>query len=90
MKLGINGTGLVGKASTAAVIEHAQQAANDGFASYWLVQLPTSGNDVLTAIALGGQKTSRIELGTAVVSAYARHPLTYFPASTWCGMAIYR
>jgi F420-dependent oxidoreductase-like protein len=58
------------------LVEQIVQAEAAGLASFWLVQLPLAGNDVLTAIALAGQKTSRIELGTAVISAYSRHPLT--------------
>ena len=34
MKIGINGTGLVQKASVTAIIDHARQAKADGFASY--------------------------------------------------------
>lgn len=33
-----------------------------------------SGPDAMTVIALAGQKTSRIELGTSVVPTYVRHP----------------
>ena len=54
MKLGINGTGLVQKASVAAVTAHAGQAAADGFASYWLAEHPTGGFDALTVLAAVG------------------------------------
>lgn len=43
MKIGINGTGLVQKASVAAVQAHALQAESDGFAHYWLAEHPTGG-----------------------------------------------
>ena len=36
MKIGINGTGLVQRASIDAIEKHAQQAADHGFTSYWL------------------------------------------------------
>ncbi|MEM7131292.1 MAG: LLM class F420-dependent oxidoreductase [Chloroflexota bacterium] len=59
----------------ADLIQHAIQAEQDGFDSFWFVQLPSGGCDVLTTIALAGQQTSRIELGTGVVPTYPRHPL---------------
>ena len=47
-------------------------AENDGFDGIWFGQI--FGPDVLTVLALAGQKTSRIELGTSVVPTYPRHP----------------
>jgi len=47
-------------------------AENDGFEGIWFGQI--FGPDVLTVLALAGQKTSRIELGTSVVPTYPRHP----------------
>lgn len=75
MKLGINGTGLVQKASVDAVAAHARAAADDGFASYWLAEHPTGGFDALTVLALVGQRVSGIELGTAIVPTMPRHPM---------------
>ncbi len=48
-------------------------AEEDGFDSYWLPQ--HFGADMLTIIAMAGMQTSRIELGTAVVPTYPRHPV---------------
>ncbi|MDG2303968.1 MAG: TIGR03564 family F420-dependent LLM class oxidoreductase [Candidatus Binatia bacterium] len=75
MRLGINGTGLVLRASVDSVAEHAARAADDGFASYWLAEHPTGGFDALTVLALVGQRVPRIELGTAVVPMLPRHPM---------------
>lgn len=66
---------LVGTVTLDQLIQQTIQAEEDGFSSIWFVQLPTSGCDVLTAIALAGQRTNRIELGTGVVPTYPRHPL---------------
>jgi F420-dependent oxidoreductase-like protein len=44
----------------------------DGFDCAWWGQI--FGGDAMTIIALAGQRTSKIELGTAVVPTYARHP----------------
>lgn len=51
----------------------AQRAERDGFASVWVANI--SGVDALTTIAVLGQKTERIALGTAVVPTFSRHPV---------------
>jgi len=75
MRIGINGTALVQRASIDAVGEHAQAAAADGFASYWLAELPTGGFDALTVLAAVGARVPALELGTAVVPTFPRHPM---------------
>ncbi|HKI75477.1 MAG TPA: TIGR03564 family F420-dependent LLM class oxidoreductase [Pseudomonadales bacterium] len=75
MHLGINGTGLVQRASVDAIVEHAQQAANDGFAHYWLAEHPTGGLDALTVLTAVGLKVPGIELGTAIIPTFPRHPM---------------
>ena len=52
----------------------AQAAERDGFTSVWVPQIP-GDFDALTAIALMGQATERIELGTAVLPIQTRHPI---------------
>ncbi|KAA0109770.1 TIGR03564 family F420-dependent LLM class oxidoreductase [Mycolicibacterium sp. P1-5] len=49
-------------------------AEAQGFASFWIPQVP-GYLDALTAAALLGQVTERIEIGTAVVPIQTRHPL---------------
>jgi len=75
MKIGINGTGLVQRASVDAIADHAQQAAADGFSSYWLAEHPTGGLDALTVLTVVGLRVPDIELGTAVVPTFPRHPM---------------
>ena len=75
MRLGINGTGLVQRASIDAVVEHAAQAAADGFSSYWLAEHPTGGFDALTVLTVVGTRVASIELGTAIVPTMPRHPM---------------
>jgi len=48
-------------------------AEDDGFASFWMPQVP-GYLDAMTAVALLGQVTERIEIGTAVVPIQTRHP----------------
>ena len=75
MRLGINGTGLVQQASVQAVTDHARQSAEDGFAHYWLAEHPTGGFDAITVLALVGAQVPDIELGTAIVPTFPRHPM---------------
>ena len=75
MKIGINGSGMVQKASVTAIAEHAATAAEQGFAHYWLAEHPTGGLDALTTLALVGQRVPDIELGTAIVPTFPRHPM---------------
>ena len=75
MRIGINATGLVQKASVSAFVAHARQAEADGFDSYWVAEHPTGGLDALTVLALVGQHLTTMELGTAVIPTYPRHPM---------------
>jgi F420-dependent oxidoreductase-like protein len=58
----------------ARLIDAAQRAEREGFASIWVPQVPDDF-DALTAIALMGQATDRVELGTAVMPIQTRHPV---------------
>ncbi|KAB2371929.1 LLM class F420-dependent oxidoreductase [Actinomadura montaniterrae] len=49
-----------------------RRAADDGFASAWMSNI--FGVDALTALAVAGSRVPGIELGTAVVPTYPRHP----------------
>ena len=72
MRIGI----LAGETSGAwALTELADQlraAADDGLASVWMSNI--FGLDALTALAVAGSQVPGIELGTAVVPTYPRHP----------------
>src|SRR6478672_5291957 len=62
----------IGGGDVTSSVEEVVTAESDGFDSIWMGQV--FGPDVLTVIALAGQRTSRIEIGTAVVPTYGRHP----------------
>lgn len=51
-----------------------RRAADEGFSSCWLSNI--FGMDALTAHAVAGGRVPGIELGTAVVPTYPRHPTT--------------
>lgn len=55
------------------VIEDIRRAAREGFGVAWVPQL--DGADALTALAVAAQHVPEIELATAVVPAYPRHPI---------------
>ncbi len=66
--------GTMGAADTlAGQVAQAAEAEADGFAGLWTAQV--AGVDALTMLALAGGETSAIELGTAVVPTYPRHPM---------------
>ena len=74
MKIGIF-TGAAGSQGTLQEqIDEIVQCENDGLDSVWAACI----NDVdsLTMLALAAEKTSKIEIGTAVDSVYQKHPLT--------------
>lgn len=75
MRIGINGTGQVRRGDVSASIAHAQTAETDGFESYWLPEHPTGGVDALTMITVIGQSVTSMELGTAIVPTFPRHPM---------------
>ena len=58
----------------AGLISDIREAEAAGFASMWIPQVP-GYLDALTIVAMLGQVTERIEIGTAVVPIQTRHPL---------------
>ncbi len=75
MRIGINATTQLGRSDIAGFTQHALAAEADGFSSYWLAEHPVGGFDALTAIAVIGQSVERMELGTAIIPTYPRHPV---------------
>jgi 5,10-methylenetetrahydromethanopterin reductase len=74
MRIGINGSSLIAmNRPVSEIVDHAVEAERDGFASYWIAQLAVP--DALTVLGAVGRATSTIELGTAVIATWLRHPL---------------
>lgn len=63
-----------GRTDIDTMLERARWAEASGFHTAWLPHMPWS-LDALTGLALAGQVTEHIELGTAVVPTYPRHPM---------------
>lgn len=55
------------------IVDATRDAAGAGFATFWLPQI--FGFDALTTLAVAGSVVPDIELGTAVVPTYPRHPV---------------
>jgi F420-dependent oxidoreductase-like protein len=73
MRIGIGIGEISGSPATLDnLIAQAQRAEREGFASGWFANV--FGFDAIMAAALCGRATSRIELGTAVVPTFPRHP----------------
>src|SRR3954451_5242032 len=66
--------GIFSEGSVSDIVEAARSAEADGFDSFWVPHI--FGIDALVGQALVGAAVPRIELGTAVVPTYPRHPVT--------------
>ncbi|MFK8024928.1 MAG: TIGR03564 family F420-dependent LLM class oxidoreductase [Ilumatobacter sp.] len=74
MKIGINASNLLAAPDLATMVDDAVSSERKGFTSWWLAQ--TGLVDSMTALAVVGGRTESIELGTAVVPTWTRHPET--------------
>lgn len=74
MKIGVTlGLGARAESTIAGLSARVKQLEEMGFHSVWLPM--AFGFDAITALAVAGQDTSRIEIGTAVVPTFPRHPV---------------
>ncbi|MBJ7401080.1 TIGR03564 family F420-dependent LLM class oxidoreductase [Mycolicibacterium sp.] len=71
MELGIFSTA-VNDGTLDDIVAEAAAVERDGFAAFWVPNI--FGHDALTVLAVVGTKVPRIELGTAVVPTFPRHP----------------
>ena len=72
MRIGINGSDKLAAPDLGRLVADVVAAEADGFGSYWLAQ--TGLVDAAMVLAMAGKRTSTIELGTAVVPTWERHP----------------
>ncbi len=72
MRIGINGSDKLVRPDLDQIIADVQTTEAEGFSSYWLAQ--TALIDATAVLGLAGDKSSTIELGTAVVPTWERHP----------------
>ena len=67
------------------LVERARDAERRGFATGWVANI--FAFDAITALAVVGRETERIELGTAVVPTYPRHPVALAQQALTAGVA---
>jgi F420-dependent oxidoreductase-like protein len=72
MRIGINGSDKLASPDLGQIVTDIEAAESEGFSSYWLAQ--TALVDATTVLGFAGTSTSSIELGTAVVPTWERHP----------------
>ncbi|NKY58848.1 TIGR03564 family F420-dependent LLM class oxidoreductase [Nocardia flavorosea] len=72
MRIGILLSERSGSDALRALTEDLHRTADEGFVSAWMSHI--FGVDALTALAVAGSRVPEIELGTAVVPTYPRHP----------------
>src|SRR4051794_18581846 len=72
MRIGVMGKA-VNNGSVSDAIAEVRCAAEDRVSTWWTSQ--GSAHDALTVLALAGTVVPAIELGTAVVPTYPRHPM---------------
>lgn len=74
MRIGINGSGQLITQGVSGVLEDIAKAEAAGFATYWVAQVGLI--DALGLIGAHGRTGSSMEIGTAVISTWERHPHT--------------
>lgn len=67
------------------IVRQVQALEAKGLATFWLPNI--FGLDAITTLALAGRETSTIELGTAVVPTYPRHPVAMAQQALTAGAA---
>ncbi len=72
MRIGMMSAASQGPEGIDAVVAEAKRAEEAGYATLWVPNI--MGLDAMTALAIAGRATQRIEVGTAVVPTYPRHP----------------
>jgi len=72
VRIAINASNLLQSADLGQLRDHAAEAAEAGFSGWWLAQ--TGLIDALTVFTAIGDTAPGIELGTAVVPTFPRHP----------------
>ncbi|MEI2640188.1 MAG: LLM class flavin-dependent oxidoreductase [Microthrixaceae bacterium] len=72
MRYGINGSGRMLTHGLSGLLDDMTSAEEAGFSSYWVAQVGLI--DALNAITAHGDTGSSMQLGTAVISTWERHP----------------
>lgn len=82
---GAPGTTLGPQGSLDEFVAYAKRAEGLGFSTLWMAHI--FGLDAIATLGLAGRETERIELGTAVVPTYPRHPVAMAQDAATAGAA---
>jgi 5,10-methylenetetrahydromethanopterin reductase len=86
MRIGLLAAETSGDQALGKLADQLRRAADDGFASFWMANI--FGLDALTALAVAGSQVPGIELGTAVVPTYPRHPAVLAQQALTAALAV--
>src|ERR1700722_11200951 len=86
MQIGVLASDTTGEQAMGELTDQLRRAADDGFASFWMSNI--FGLDALTALAVAGSQVPGIELGTAVIPSYPRHPAVLAQQALTVALAI--
>src|SRR5215467_7919992 len=86
MRIGILAAETGGDQALGKLADQLRRAAGDGLASVWMSNI--FGLDALTSLAVAGSKVPGIELGTAVVPTYPRHPAVLAQQALTAALAV--
>lgn len=85
MRIGVMLGGQSSRSDLDALVVRARELEARGFSTFWIAHV--FGFDALTAAAVVGRETRRIEIGTAVVPTYPRHPAALAQQALTAGAA---
>jgi F420-dependent oxidoreductase-like protein len=86
MRIGVIGGVTPGEDGTIdGIVKTARELEAKGLASFWMPNI--FGLDAIATLAIAGRETKRIELGTAVVPTYPRHPIAMAQQALTAGAA---
>src|SRR5688500_7137273 len=72
MRISINGSATMVFPSVSNAVADLEATKAEGFSGYWLAQVGLG--DALTALTAAGDATAGMEVGTAVIPTFPRHP----------------
>ena len=86
MRIGIMAAETGGTRALDELADQLRRAADDGFASAWMSNI--FGLEALTSLAVAGSQVPGIELGTAVIPTYPRHPAVLAQQALTAALAV--
>ena len=86
MRIGTLAVETGGDQALSKLADQLRRAADDGFASAWMANI--FGLEALTSLAVAGSQVPGIELGTAVIPTYPRHPAVLAQQALTAALAV--